>query len=63
MALALDEPKDADERITVDGFEYVIDKDLFAMAKPIQIDFTPMGFHVRGNLNTTKSADGCGTCG
>jgi len=61
--LALDEPKDSDERLIVDGFQYLVDKDLLDMAKPINIDFTPMGFHVTGNLNTTKSADGCGNCG
>jgi Fe-S cluster assembly iron-binding protein IscA len=60
--LALDEPKEADERLTVDGFQYLVDKDLFAMVQPITIDFTPMGFQVSGNLNTTKSAGGCGTC-
>jgi Fe-S cluster assembly iron-binding protein IscA len=61
--LALDEPKDTDERLIVDGFQYIVDKDLLAMAKPINIDFTPMGFQVTGNLNATKSAGGCGTCG
>ncbi|WP_372681282.1 hypothetical protein [Desulfosarcina sp.] len=61
--MALDEPKDTDERLIVDGFQYIVDKDLLAMANPIKIDFTPMGFHVTGNLNTTESAVGCGTCG
>jgi hypothetical protein len=61
--LALDEPKDTDERLVVDGFQYIVDKDLLAMAQPINIDFTPMGFHVTGNLNTTESAGGCAICG
>jgi len=61
--LALDEPKDTDERLIVDGFQYLVDKDLLAMVRPINIDFTAMGFHVTGNVNTTKSADGLATCG
>jgi hypothetical protein len=61
--LALDEPKDTDERLTIDGFAYIVDKDLFAMVQPITIDFTPMGFQVTGSVNTANRTGGCATCG
>jgi Fe-S cluster assembly iron-binding protein IscA len=48
--LALDEPRDTDETINDAGLTFLVDKQLFEMAKPFCIDFEPTetggDFHV-----------------
>lgn len=48
--MALDEPKDADEKFEIDGFTYLVDKQLFAEVQPVTIDFKSVGFHITGHL-------------
>jgi len=61
--MALDEPRDGDEKFQEQGITFLMTKDLFEQAKPIYIDFietdTGSGFHVTSALNT---GDGCGSC-
>jgi len=63
LALVLDEPKNTDELFSIDGFQYVIDKALFAAVKPIKIDFSPLGFSVTGNPSAAANNYSCATCG
>ena len=58
--MALDEPKENDEVIDVDGFTYLIDKDFMQQAQPVKVDFIQYGFKLTSNL---KLNAGCGGCG
>ena len=62
LALVQDEPRDTDEQVHINGLLYIVDKTLLETVKPIQIDFTPMGFFVTGNLDAAGSVGSCGTC-
>jgi Fe-S cluster assembly iron-binding protein IscA len=61
--MALDEPKKEDEVFEEKGIKYIIDKDIYNQAKPINVDFvsTPQGsgFKLTSSL---APADG-GACG
>jgi Fe-S cluster assembly iron-binding protein IscA len=59
--MALDESKDTDEVFTVDGFDYIVDKDFLNEAKPIKVDYLDIGFKVTSSL--VLDAGGCGSCG
>ncbi len=60
--MALDEPKSTDDRFKIDGFEYIIDKDLLERAKPIKVDFQGMGFKLDCSIDF-GAASGCAGCG
>lgn len=63
--MALDEPKNEDEIFDEKGTKFIIDKDLFSQAKPINVDFinTPngSGFKLSSALKAEAGA-GCGSC-
>ena len=61
--MALDEPKKNDEIFKIDGFEYVIDKNLLAKFKPISVDFNCTGFKITGGVDYGASYSNCGTYG
>lgn len=60
--MALDEPRDTDEVHDVDGFTYVVEKDLMEKAKPIKVDFAITGFKIDCGLDFGGAASACGTC-
>jgi len=62
IALALDDPQANDHVIEIDGYTYLVDKELMEAAKPIKIDYSPMGFELSSNLVFEPGA-GCGGCG
>jgi hypothetical protein len=57
--LALDEPRETDDLETVNGFQYIVNKDFYEKAKPIRIDFTHMGFKITSSIELA----GCSSCG
>jgi len=57
--LALDEPKDNDDSFDVEGYTFLVEKDLMAKAQPITVDLTYMGFQVQSNLEL--GGGGCGS--
>ena len=63
--MALDEPKENDEVMEDNGITYLVEKELFGQAKPINVDFvdTPRGsgFNITSSLKT-DGGEGCGTC-
>ena len=66
MALALDEPKDTDHSIVVDGATFILDKDLAEKIEEVKIDFEEKGWRT-GFVITTKNPIGgdipsCGSC-
>ena len=60
--MALDEPRDTDDVFKVDGFDYIIDKELLERAQPVKIDFQGMGFKLDCGINFDASG-GCSSCG
>lgn len=61
MAMALDEPKDADHVYDIDGFKYVVNKDFMKTAKQIKVDYHDIGFKVTSELKMDAGCGGCGT--
>jgi len=59
--LVLDEPKDDDSVFDVEGFQYIINKDLMEKAQPIKIDFLQMGFKIDSSMEFAQNT-GCGGC-
>jgi Fe-S cluster assembly iron-binding protein IscA len=59
--MALDEPLEDDEILKDNGMTYLINKELFEQAKPINIDFTESamgsGFSISSSM---KDGDACG---
>ena len=62
--MALDEPKNDDEVIDEKGTKFVIEKDLFSQANPINIDFitTPQGAGFKLTSSLAAAGGGCGSC-
>ena len=60
FAMALDETKENDEVFELEGYKYVMDKDLLSKAAPVKIDFTPTGFKIDTGMDLGASA--CGSC-
>lgn len=61
--MALDEPNDKDETFDQNGFTFVVEKDLMAMAKRISIDISYMGFSVTSDGVVSPGGGSCSTCG
>lgn len=61
--MALDEPRDDDEVVSEEGVTFLINKELFDQAKPINVDFVESamgsGFSISSSLS---NGGGCGSC-
>ena len=58
--MALDEPKDIDSVFDINGFQFIIEKDLLIEARPIKVDFAHFGFQLDCSLQFDD--DGCTAC-
>jgi hypothetical protein len=56
--LALDEPKDSDEKFDAAGYVFIVDRELSQEAGPMKVDMTYMGFSVQSSL--VLGGGGCG---
>ena len=65
LTLALDEARDNDDVFDLNGYTFVVDKELIAMASPITVDMTDYGFAVGSSLQlgggSCGSGGGCGS--
>lgn len=61
LALALDDPKDTDDVFAVEGYSFVVDKELGGKAAPLGVDIDCSGFTITSNLQL-ESGGGCGGC-
>ena len=61
LAMALDESKDTDQVFEIDGFKYIVDKEFMEKAKPINIDFSGMGFKLDCGIDFGSGCSGCGS--
>jgi iron-sulfur cluster assembly protein len=59
--LALDEPKDGDQGITINNLDFVVDKEFYESAQPFEIDYSDFGFSIKCNLPVPDTS-GCGGC-
>lgn len=61
--MALDEPGKNDEVFDEKGTKFVVDKDVFDQAKPINVDFieTPQGSGFKLTSALSAAAGGCGS--
>lgn len=57
--MALDEPNDSDQIFEIDGFTYLVDKQLLAEAQPITVDFKTIGFYITGKSANRNSQCRC----
>ncbi|HUH65351.1 MAG TPA: hypothetical protein VLZ07_02870 [Syntrophales bacterium] len=59
--MALDEPREGDETFKKNGLVFIINKEIFELAKPIGVDFitTPQG----SGFRLTSSLDAGSACG
>jgi Fe-S cluster assembly iron-binding protein IscA len=57
--MALDEPNDFDEIFEVDGFTYLINKQMLADVQPITVDFKTIGFRITANSANRNSQCQC----
>ncbi|MCX5848611.1 MAG: hypothetical protein NTW65_04100 [Deltaproteobacteria bacterium] len=62
--MALDEPRNEDEVFEEKGTKFVIDKDIYNQAKPINVDFVDAprgaGFKLTSSLSPAEGG-GCGS--
>ena len=63
LALALDEPKDTDNVFDIDGFKYIVDKELMREADPIKVDFSGFGFQFDCGMDLDGACTACATSG
>ncbi|WP_320169292.1 iron-sulfur cluster biosynthesis family protein [Maridesulfovibrio sp.] len=62
LALGIDSAKDGDETIALEGYDFVIDKELLEQAKPLEIDLTPMGIEISSSMVFEQTPGSCGSC-
>jgi len=60
LTLALDDAKPSDSVHDVDGYSFVVDKELLEQAQPINLDFVGHGFSLSSSL--VLESGGCGGC-
>ena len=61
--MALDEPRDTDQVFNVNGFQFVIEKEFYEKAKPVNVDFMGYGFRITSSINFAPAdGGGCGGC-
>lgn len=58
LALALDDAQEGDDIFDLDGYTFVVEKELSALAGPISVDMSEYGFTVSSNLKLES-----GSCG
>ena len=61
IAMVLDELKDTDDVFDIDGFQFVVDKELLKEAEPIKVDFAHFGFQIDCAIEFEEGCSGCGT--
>ncbi|CCO22567.1 HesB/YadR/YfhF-family protein (fragment) [Maridesulfovibrio hydrothermalis AM13 = DSM 14728] len=61
MALALDESKDSDESFEVEGFTFLLDKELNEQGSPFRVDLSYTGFVIDSKMEMGAGGE-CGSC-
>lgn len=61
--MALDEPNETDEVVSVEGFEFVVEQDLYSRAKPLKVDMSYLGFQITSAMPLSGRGGCGGSCG
>ena len=61
LALALDEPKDNDVNFEIEGFTFLLDKDLNEQGSPFRVDLSYTGFVIDSKIELGGGGE-CGSC-
>jgi hypothetical protein len=61
--LVLDEPNDLDQTFAVNGFTFIVNKNLLTDVQPVKIDFLGYGFQISSSLKQKGGCSSCGTAG
>lgn len=59
--MALDESNENDEVFDVEGFSYIVNKNLLEKATPIKVDFSNYGFRLDCSIDFGPGCGGCGS--
>jgi hypothetical protein len=59
--LALDEPKDNDVNFEIEGFTFLLDKDLNEQGSPFRVDLSYTGFVIDSKIELGGGGE-CGSC-
>lgn len=63
LTLALDEPDAGDQTFELDGFTFLVSKDLLELTGNINIDLGPVGFEIMTEIPLElESGGGCSGC-
>ena len=62
LVMGLDEPKDTDHIFEVDGFKFLVDKELMKDAGSIKVDFSEFGFQFDCGLEFEEACSACDAC-
>jgi len=62
LALAMDEKGEADESFDLDGYTFLMEKELLAEAQPITVDLSYMGFQILSSLKLEGGGCSSGSC-
>ena len=60
FGVAVEKPKKNDEVISVKGFTFIVEKEIWEKVKPIKVDADSISFRISGSGIQPNS--GCGTC-
>lgn len=63
LAMALDDKKSSDSVYEINGVEYLMDTKLLEDAKPVEINFSGVGFQLNSSLELSSGCSSCGTKG
>ncbi len=63
LAMALDETKESDSVCTAGDHQIIMDRTLLEEAKPVDVDYSDMGFKIASNLELGGGCQSCGTAG
>lgn len=61
LSVSLEQPAPTDEIFEIDGFRYIVDRELLNQVQPIKVDSDGIVFRLSGR--GVYPPDGCGTCG
>ena len=61
LAMALDQINDTDAVFTHEGIDFIMENPLLEQAKPVNIDYSGIGFRLDSSLELSDG--GCSSCG
>ncbi|UJX41827.1 hypothetical protein K9F62_03750 [Desulfovibrio sp. JY] len=60
LELSVDAPTGDDTTFTLDGWNFVVNRQLWLQAAPLTVDCDAQGFQIRSSLDFTEAGGSCG---